>query len=146
MVVNTKEALQLEVGSVLGGPFQSNPPRSTPNPFNIDTRIHTHTAELPSLGPRAALPLTVIWLAINPGVIMLNEHYMIPSSTWPPSLTLPLSAPPPHPLPVTADILSLHYTPAMTPMVTQRDVTYGLYSLQPYALFCVLWINPCLLG
>ena len=94
MVVNTKEALQLGVGSVLA----KAPPRSTPKPLNIDAHIHTHTAGLPSLGPRGSLPLTVIWLEINPGVIMVNERYTIPSSTWPPS------APPPHPLPVTTHI------------------------------------------
>lgn len=66
---------------------------------------------------------------------MLNERYTIPSSTWSPPLTLPLSAPPPHPLSVTTDILPHYYTPAMTLMVTQQNVIYKLYSLQPYALF-----------
>lgn len=45
MVVNTKEALQLEVGSVLGGPLHNpNPLEVPPNLLNIDA--HTHTLSL----------------------------------------------------------------------------------------------------
>lgn len=51
MVVNTKEALQLEVGSVSGGLPQCNPPRSTPNPL-----ILTHTYTLTLLEALALAP------------------------------------------------------------------------------------------
>ena len=48
MVVNTKEALQLEVGSVLGGPLHSSTPQEVPpNLLNIDAHIHTQSAPLP---------------------------------------------------------------------------------------------------
>lgn len=76
MVVNTKEALQLEVGSVLGGPLHNPTPLEVPpNLLNIDA--HTHTHSVSSTAP----PRSLIWLEINPGVIMVNE----PSSTWIPS-------------------------------------------------------------
>lgn len=80
MVVNTKEALQLEVGSVLGGPLHSSTPQEVPpNLLNIDAHIHTQSAPLPPP------PRSLIWLEINPGVITINERYTIPSSTWIPS-------------------------------------------------------------
>lgn len=50
MVVNTKEALQLEVGSVLGGPLHNPTPLEVPlNLLNIDAHTHTQSAPLPPL-------------------------------------------------------------------------------------------------
>ena len=53
MVVNTKEALQLEVGSVLGGPLHNPTPLEVPpNLLNIDA--HTYTLTLLDRPPLAA--------------------------------------------------------------------------------------------
>lgn len=50
VVVNTKEALQLEVGSVLGGPLHNPTPLEVPpNLLNIDAHTHTQSAPLPPL-------------------------------------------------------------------------------------------------